>query len=117
MLDCGACQLVCVVVVQQQVVVVLVVAVVQSVVFLLEGPDAPQNVRLCEFLENARKKRLEKSFSLFFQNRTNADEFGRNPKDRAPLVSAVRFFLRTDSDELFFGIFQEFRKIRKTAEK
>ena len=58
-----------------------------------------------EFPENARKKKLEKSFFLFSQNRTNTDEFGRNPKNKTPLFFLHYEFLRGRIRTSFFSDF------------
>ena len=50
-------------------------------------------------------KKLEKSFfSLFPQNRTNSDEFGRNPKNKAPCFPQYEF-LCGRSRTIFLSVF------------
>ena len=68
-----------------------------DVTHCLRAPDAPQNVRFCRnprkinFQKMREKKKLEKSFFLFSQNRTNTDEFGRNPKNKTPCFTQYEF--------------------------
>ena len=93
----------------------------RGLVYNLRAPDAPQNVRFCRNprkmnFRRMRGKKLEKSFSQISKigrMRTNSDEIQKNKTFCFPRYDFFCGRFRTN----FFGVFQEFRKIEKIAEK
>ena len=65
--------------------------------------------------QKMREKRNWKIIVSIFQNRTNANEFGRNPKSKTPCFRSMIFC--ADGFARFFRIFQEFGQLGKIAEK
>ena len=90
---------------------------------ILRAPDAPQNVRFCRnprkinFQKMREKRNWKNQFSLFSQNRTNTDEFGRNPKNKTPCFPQYEFLRGRIRTSFFLGFSKNFGNYGKIADE